>query len=128
MVGMFPSLRLHQDSGLCIKLAAKFKLYPGELEKPVAMRRLHADNRITNPNVDFKKTRFLMFDDLKQWIEGQDVEKYKKRLIDKGYHRFKYLVDRGDKKYLSALWHLVYRRLIFREDEKQFHEHGKEPL
>ena len=52
MVGMLPPLRLHQDTVLCIKLAAKFKLCPGEIKKPVAIRRLHSENRITNPNVN----------------------------------------------------------------------------
>ena len=123
-VGMFPSLRLHQDTVLCIKLAANFKLCPGEIKKPVAMRRLHANNRITNPQINFNNTRFLMFDDLKQWLEGRDVEEYKKRLVIKRYHRYKYLMDRGNKKYLSAFWHLVYWRLMFRENEEQYLEPG----
>ncbi|SMO87634.1 glycosyltransferase family 2 protein [Fodinibius sediminis] len=47
-VGVFnPSLRLHQDTELFMKLAMACNLYPGQVNKPVAMRGVHSDNRIT---------------------------------------------------------------------------------
>lgn len=47
-VGMFnPALRLHQDTDLFMKLAMSCKLYPGEIIKPVAIRGVHDNNRIS---------------------------------------------------------------------------------
>lgn len=47
-VGMFNSnLRLHQDTELFMRLAMACNLYPGSITKPVAMRGVHSNNRIT---------------------------------------------------------------------------------
>lgn len=47
-VGMFnSSLRLHQDTELFMRLAMACNLYPGQVVKPVAMRGVHSNNRIT---------------------------------------------------------------------------------
>ena len=108
---------MHQDTVLCIKLAAKYKLCPGELVEPVAMRRLHASNRITNPNIHFNQTRCLMFENLKDWVHDQELEGYKKRLIYKRYHRYKSLLDLDQGRYIAAVSRYAYRKLMFREDE-----------
>ena len=48
--GLFDErLRLHQDSAMIIKMAAVGKLAPGRLDEPVAMRRIHSQNRISAP-------------------------------------------------------------------------------
>lgn len=47
-IGLFdPELRLHQDSDLFMRLTMACDLYPGQLKKPVAMRGLHENNRVT---------------------------------------------------------------------------------
>ncbi len=47
-VGLFDEhLWLHQDTALCLKAAAIGKLVPGNIQTPVAMRRVHENNRIT---------------------------------------------------------------------------------
>jgi hypothetical protein len=46
--GLFDSkLRLHEDTVFFMKLAACAEIRLGEVEKPVAMRRVHAENRIS---------------------------------------------------------------------------------
>lgn len=45
--GYFDELPLHQDTALFMKFAIAAKMYPGEIVKPVAMRGVHAGNRIT---------------------------------------------------------------------------------
>ncbi len=46
--GLFnESLPLHQDTELFIRFALAGKMYPGELVRPIAMRRVHENNRIT---------------------------------------------------------------------------------
>jgi glycosyltransferase involved in cell wall biosynthesis len=40
---------LHEDTDFILKLAAVGKLLPGSIDKPVAMRRAHAENRVSAP-------------------------------------------------------------------------------
>jgi glycosyltransferase involved in cell wall biosynthesis len=44
------TLRLHQDSELWLRFAFYGKLYPGELQKPVTMVRMHENNRFKHSN------------------------------------------------------------------------------
>ncbi len=63
------TLRLHQDTALFIKCAAACKLVPGELREPVAMRRLHSENRSNGRRrpLDIFRTRLLMWRVLWKW-------------------------------------------------------------
>lgn len=72
-----PELRLHQDTEWILKLAFKLKLYSGEIAKPVAIRHVHPENRITR----FKSyaSMALMQESFFSWIKKANVEaKYKK--------------------------------------------------
>ncbi|MGI6740047.1 MAG: glycosyltransferase family 2 protein [Brevefilum sp.] len=60
---MDESLRLHQDNDFMFKLAAVSKLLPGRLGEPVAIRRVHKNNRITAPRSE--NQRFA--DRMKMW-------------------------------------------------------------
>ncbi|NEP85099.1 MAG: glycosyltransferase family 2 protein, partial [Okeania sp. SIO3B3] len=42
-------LPLHQDTVMYLKLAAVGRMFPGRLDEPVALRRVHAHNRVTAP-------------------------------------------------------------------------------
>ena len=77
-VGMFPELRLHQDTVLIYKLSLMRTLEGGGGDDPVAQRFIHNDNRILNDNTDFMKTRRLLFEDLLKWVRKykQDIGKY----------------------------------------------------
>lgn len=45
--GFHPALRLQQDTQLWKRMAAVGRLAPGNIEEPVAIRSVHADNRMT---------------------------------------------------------------------------------
>ena len=75
--GFNPALRLHQDTEWILKLAFELRLYTGEIAKPVAIRHIHPENRITR----FKSyaSMALMQESFYAWIKKTSVErKYKK--------------------------------------------------
>jgi len=47
-----------EDTELMYKLCAAGKLYPGNISEPVAMRRVHKNNRVTQYLIDKRKTYF----------------------------------------------------------------------
>ncbi|WP_228453158.1 hypothetical protein [Chryseobacterium sp. CH1] len=68
------SLRLHQDTEFLLRLSYYLKLYPGILDKAIAVRGVHEDNRITK--VDSKKvnpaiTRVLLWKEVDAWAENE---------------------------------------------------------
>lgn len=68
------SLRLHQDTEFLFRLSYYLNLYPGILDKAVAVRGVHEDNRITQ--VDSKKinpatTRVLLWKEVNDWAENE---------------------------------------------------------
>ncbi len=69
----FPEgLRLHQDTVFLFRLAHHFRLYPGSIEAPVAMRRVHAHNRITDRSQEARNRR-LMYDELWRWASRNEL-------------------------------------------------------
>lgn len=51
---------LHEDTDFVLKVAAVGKLLPGSLDRPVAMRRVHAENRVSSQRPPSKIYRDLM--------------------------------------------------------------------
>jgi glycosyltransferase involved in cell wall biosynthesis len=91
-VGMFPALRLHQDMVFFFKLAAMCKLVPGEIEKPVSIRRLHQEKNIESNKLNLVKTR---------------------------YYRQKYRLYKRQAKYVAAIMNYVYYQLFLKRNEKK---------
>jgi hypothetical protein len=71
---------LHQDAALIIQLAAIGLLFPGELKKPVALRGIHSDNRITQ-NDRVLETRALLWKTLLEWANKKPLDIKKKGLL-----------------------------------------------
>ncbi|MFY0650428.1 MAG: glycosyltransferase family 2 protein [Cyclobacteriaceae bacterium] len=66
-------LRLHQDTDFIWKLAYCLKLYPGELERAIALRGVHPDNRfLNNKNID--QSRRLLYESAYNWAEKGKIE------------------------------------------------------
>ncbi len=68
------SLRLHQDTEFLYRLSYYLDLYPGILDRAVAVRGVHENNRITM--VDSKKinpasTRVLLWKEVNNWAENE---------------------------------------------------------
>ena len=57
---MNEALRLHQDTEFIIRVTCVARLMPGNLEKPVAMVRVHHQNRITSPRSQGQKYKNQM--------------------------------------------------------------------
>lgn len=69
-------LRLHQDTEFLFRLSYYLDLYPGILDKAVAMRGVHESNRITA--VDSKKvnpaiTRVLLWKEVNEWAQKENT-------------------------------------------------------
>lgn len=96
--GLFDtSLRLHQDTHLWLRLAFVSKLVPGEVNKAVAIRRVHSQNRIQHFN---KKSRDLLFIKTFEWFKKQSH-------VDKRCYRIIF------NRYVAALKGNFFERLIF---------------
>jgi glycosyltransferase involved in cell wall biosynthesis len=80
----FEHLRLHQDSALFLQLAATCRLLPGRLGEPVAMRRVHAHNRISGAN---PVSRALYFRTLFHWAVQQKLDEW---MIESLFDRYLY--------------------------------------
>ena len=63
-------LEMYEDTDLMYKLCAKATLYPGSIDQPVAIRRVHDQNRITYQLAD-KRSSYMtynaMWDCLSKW-------------------------------------------------------------
>lgn len=69
-------LKLHQDTEFLYRLAYHCKLHPGIIDKPVAMRGVHEENRITNTGNQLKvsQNRFLMYGEIYQWAVKNQLD------------------------------------------------------
>ncbi|MGU3374210.1 glycosyltransferase family 2 protein [Chryseobacterium sp. M5A1_1a] len=84
------SLRLHQDTEFLFRLSYYLNLYPGILDKAVAIRGVHEDNRITQ--VDSKKvnpaiTRVLLWKEVDDWAQNEATIPEHIKLHIKRMHR-----------------------------------------
>lgn len=68
------SLRLHQDTEFLLRLSYYLNLYPGILDKAVAVRGVHEDNRITvvdSRKVNPATTRVLLWKEVDTWARNE---------------------------------------------------------
>lgn len=83
-------LRLHQDTEFLFRLSYYLDLYPGILDKAVAIRGVHESNRITA--VDSKKvnpaiTRVLLWKEVNEWAQKENTIPEDVKLHIKRMHR-----------------------------------------
>lgn len=85
--GLFnEKLRLHQDTDMCWRMAAVGNLYPGKLNEPVTIRRIHEDNRISAPRSKIEKyqSNSLLLREHLQW-GWKRIGKQSRRMLLKRY-------------------------------------------
>ena len=103
--GLFnPTLRLHQDTELFIRLAIASKLYTGEIAEPVAMRRVHEDNRITakrTPEVNFNN-RLNMWLSAWTWAKKNGYASEATVIMTRFIH-FIYEINKSPRGYLKNI-------------------------
>lgn len=68
----FSKLKIAEDTLLLVQISLMLRLYPGELNRPVAMRGVHRGNRVQSIT-GLKEGTLAMFDALAHWIEAQPV-------------------------------------------------------
>ncbi|GAA4157012.1 hypothetical protein GCM10022217_16510 [Chryseobacterium ginsenosidimutans] len=68
------TLKLHEDTEFLFRLSYYLDLYPGIIDKPVALRGVHEENRITKIGID-KKTpilsRSILWNDVHEWAKNE---------------------------------------------------------
>jgi len=104
-------LRLHQDTEFLFRLSYYLDLYPGILDKAVAMRGVHENNRITT--VDSKKvnpaiTRVLLWKEINDWAQNEEtLPEEVKRHIKRMYRSYEISLAPAVKK-----WGMIAKYLI----------------
>jgi len=110
--GLLPKLRIHQDMVFIIKLAAMLKLVAGEVHESVANRRLHLDNRITNPGTNFSETKFKAYQYLLRWSKDAPLAAEKQRIIRRKYRKLALRYFKETRKYHLALYYYALLRVF----------------
>ena len=112
-VGYFnTALKLRQDIHLWRRLAGFCELYPGEIVNPIAMRGIHASNRMTKVE-DHKQYLNIWWKSLKKEFKTKHLEKSKYKIFEQAY--FNYLANQPNKAVavVSILRNiLIYPRII----------------
>jgi glycosyltransferase involved in cell wall biosynthesis len=73
-------LRLHQDTDMIWKMAAVASLLPGRLDEPVALRRIHENNRVSvqRPSSEIYHINMLLFKEAWSWgcenLDGANLQ------------------------------------------------------
>ncbi|WP_185226192.1 glycosyltransferase family 2 protein [Chryseobacterium indologenes] len=105
------TLRLHQDTEFLFRLSYYLDLYPGILDKAVAVRGVHEDNRITV--VDSKKvnpaiTRVLLWKEVNEWAKNEDtIPENVKLHIERMYRSFQIANTSTVQKWKMILKYLI---------------------
>ena len=84
--GLFDEhLRLHQDAAMFVKFAGVCTMVPGQLDAPVAMRRIHDHNRIMAPRSpgEVYRDHSLMWGTLWRWGKGNLPRARREILLDR---------------------------------------------
>lgn len=104
-------LRLHQDTEFLFRLSYYLDLYPGILDKAIAMRGVHENNRITA--IDSKKvnpatTRVLLWREINDWAQHEETLPEEVKLhIKRMYRSYEISLAPAVKK-----WGMITRYLI----------------
>lgn len=69
-----PRFRFHEDTEFLFRLSYYLDLYPGILDKAIAMRGVHEENRITKVDtgqINPASTRILLWKEIDEWAESE---------------------------------------------------------
>ena len=99
----FEHLRLHQDTAMTIQMAYYGRLIPGRLDSPVAMRRVHSENRFLNqPNL--RQSKFLFWKTLFYWAHKRKLGNKRLTTLFLNYVYSSYRLARGSKTLSLKNW------------------------
>ncbi|UZT96658.1 glycosyltransferase family 2 protein [Chryseobacterium fluminis] len=69
-------LKMHEDTEFLLRLSYYLDLYPGSIDKPIAVRGVHEDNRITKVETgQLKQTvsREILWNEVNSWAQSEDT-------------------------------------------------------
>lgn len=87
-------LRLHQDTAMIVQLSYYARLYPGQIERPVAMRYVHGGSRYLS-NYNINRTRTMMWDYLFDWALDEGITMNRSANIFRNALYFRYQSVKG---------------------------------
>ncbi|MGV8915153.1 MAG: glycosyltransferase family 2 protein [Kaistella sp.] len=99
-------LRVHQDSDFILKLAYHCFLKTGSIEKAVAVRGVHDDNRITKIKLYsdlYNERQFHLWRSLKIWAKENNIEKKYAEYFRLRKVSYEISTKKGSQKYLLLL-------------------------
>lgn len=105
---MRSGLRLHQDTDFLVRMAWYLRLYPGTLEEPVAMRRVHDDNRFLKQRSFHSNT--LLYGSLWRWSVRVGVDGQAREVFHRKYRM--YAVGGASSKVKALGIAMRYRRFL----------------
>ncbi|MET3535528.1 glycosyltransferase family 2 protein [Chryseobacterium limigenitum] len=83
-------LKLHQDTEFLLRLSYYLNLHTGIIDKAVAMRGVHEDNRITKVNsgqINPATTRVLLWREINKWSQNEETIPKDAKIHIKRMHR-----------------------------------------
>ncbi|KMQ68243.1 capsular biosynthesis protein CpsI [Chryseobacterium sp. FH2] len=104
------SLRVHQDSDFITKLAYHSYLKSGIIDKAVAIRGVHDNNRITKIikySPQYNQRQLLLWKSLYNWADSNQLPLACKRKIYLTYKSFDLSLKKGLDKYSGILWEVI---------------------
>lgn len=103
-------LRVHQDSDFIIKLSFACHLKSGIIDKAVAIRGVHDDNRITKIvrySKKYNERQLLLWKSLNKWAKEKNLDPAAKKAIFLNYKSFDLSFKKGFNKYLLILVNMI---------------------
>lgn len=100
------NLRIHQDSDFIIKLSYHCHLKSGSIEKPVSIRGVHDDNRITKIEIyseKYNERQFLLKESIFNWALDKEISKEYFQHIVLSKKAFELSLNKGFRKYVNFL-------------------------
>lgn len=105
--GYFPEhLKLHQDTALIYQVAAFGRLMPGRLAEPVALRGIHAENRITQ-NKDKLASKYLLWETLFEWAFSKQLSWKRLTLLYRRHIESSYRLAKHNGKFQNGRWQRI---------------------
>jgi glycosyltransferase involved in cell wall biosynthesis len=90
-----PSLRLQQDHDLFTRMAAVGRLVPGIIDRPIAIRGVHENQRMTNMELQ-RKCSVMRMDHLYRWFRRNVRDRKARLAMERAYWKFRTLHASGN--------------------------------
>ncbi len=104
------ALKVHQDQDFITKLAYHCYLKSGKIDKAVAMRGVHDDNRITKIKLyseKYNQRQALLWNSVHDWSKDKDIEKKYRDHISLSHKAFELAIKKGGAKYFSLILNII---------------------